>query len=287
MCAQTALCHLTWRPASGLQPWTPSCHGPHYRINPVMLGSALHPLSSCNRLFLGSAPLSVDLDALLRQADPAAVCPAECGSALQQMLATHAQPMEASQPSDADEQWHMTDLLLVPSYLRNTAQPQARDVSQPEPVSPEQCLPLQHSPVEGPAGADVLADNPGCDEVSDSAWLNMHMDDEDTAAGLPDAQLGSSCGHAEEELQAGTAQSEGGSGCQRPHVPALQKRRRAFVLHDEDEPPQPSSPTTALPAGESSPAAHALQITPQCSSPFRVCAQVWRRTTSSKVLPGL
>lgn len=154
--------------------------------------------------------------------------------------------MEDSQPSDADEldQQRVTEPPLLPSYLRSAAQLQARD-AQADTALPEKSWPAQILSAEGPV--DVAAEDPSCDEVSDSVWLKMGMDDEDTAAALPDAQLSPSCAPVERMQQAGAAQPEGDSVRQRPHVPALKQRRCQFVLHDEDE--QPSNPTTAVPSG--------------------------------------
>ena len=158
--------------------------------------------------------------------------------------------MEASQPSDADEPDQQRPP-MVPSYLDCAAQPQAMDTAQPD--TTEQCLPIPLSSGQEPADGDVQTDDPKLDEVADGAWLDMQM--EDAATYLPDKQP--SYVQADRMQEAEAAQPEGDSVRRRPHVPALQLRRRACVLH-EDEQPEPCSPVTAVPSGDSLLLAHGL-----------------------------
>ena len=192
----------------------------------------------------------VNLNALLA---PANTAPDEASSVASGFLAN----LPYAQSDGSSQSWQAPDsgqqlateplIALLPSYLQ--ARTDLPAGSERPSTPPTQNMPLDDSSPLSPnppclqhtARADARSQNAGRE-----SWLHMPSDDEEMAASAaalveqPDKGGGQSIlkGNADEgsvDLHAAAMQSEQDSTHARSRIPTLQKRRRAFVLSDEDE----------------------------------------------------
>ena len=207
--------------------------------------SLAHGAFHCCRTMPDEDPMRVDLGAML------AAC---AGAHEHTSTASHFLAMmpDLADPEDSSQPWQAADssqqpateasTVQLPSYIQGNPDLPAGSERPPAPamdnVPPNDNRPLYFSPpcLQSAAQLDTAAEH--------DSWIQMPSDEEELNAPAaepleqPDEDGGDNA--VEEEAEDVTnygpaAQSARNSKHGRPQIPTLQKRRRAFVLPDDDE----------------------------------------------------
>ena len=167
------------------------------------------------------------------------------------------QPADSSQQSAAE-----VSTVQLPSYLQGKPTLPAGSERPPTPavnsMPMDDSSPLRVSPscLQSTALLDVRST-----AAEDDSWLHMPSDDEEAAPAAPPPEQPVEGGdggediveeEVEEAVSCGPAGLEQTAQNSKPRVPTLQKRRRAFVLPDDDEAPSDALNVRAATHGDAS-----------------------------------